>query len=252
MREGMDKFQELLRDMRNSFLAEVPDRCEQIEALLLDLESRPDDRDSFNELYRTVHSLKGSGGTHGLVVITHVCHQLENILARFDAGGLDGEAISLALHHVDLLRQVARRAQDEEDDFADIHAALADLQPKTQQARRSILIAESSAMMAKLCQKALAGDQVQLTLVRDGLSALQELTRDRYDLLVLGRELAQLNGIAVVAALRMANSSNSQLPVIMLSSSHANIPAHVHIDQIIARDKQLADKLTSLSAQLFR
>ena len=252
MSKGMDKFQQLLREMRNGFLAEVPERCDHIEELLLALEAAPADRESFNALYRNVHSLKGSGGTHGLAVISHVCHQLENILARFDGSGLDDEAISMALAHVDLLRRVAERAHNEEDEFADIHSALADFQPKPQQARRSVLIAESSAMMAKLCQKALAGEQVQLTLVRDGLAALQELSRDRYDLLVLGRELAQLNGIAVVAALRMANIGNSQLPVIMLTSSRTDISAHVHIDQLIARDNQLADKLATLSASFFQ
>ena len=250
MSEGMDKFQQLLREMRNGFLAEVPERCEHIEELLLALEARLDDRETFNELYRNVHSLKGSGGTHGLVVISNICHQLENILARFDDGGLDGEAISLALAHVDLLRRVAERAHDEEDDFADIHSALADFQPKTQQARRSVLIAESSAMMAKLCQKALAGEQVKLTLVQDGLSALQHLTRERYDLLVLGRELAQLNGIAVVAALRAANGSNSQLPVILLTSNQDDLPTYIHIDQVIARDNQLASRLSSASASI--
>lgn len=248
MNDGMDKFQQLLREMRNGFLAEVPDRCDQIEALLLALEARLDDRESFNELYRNVHSLKGSGGTHGLVVITNICHQLENILARFDDGGLDGEAISLALNHVDLLRRVAARAHDEEDDFADIHGALAELQPRTKPTRRSVLIAESSAMMAKLCQKALAGEQVQLTLVQDGLSALEHLTRDRYDLLVLGRELAQLNGIAVVAALRTSNGSNSQMPVILLTSNQEDLPAYIHIDQVIARDNRLASRLNSASA----
>ena len=248
MSDGMDKFQQLLREMRNSFLAEVPERCDQIEALLLALEARLDDRESFNELYRNVHSLKGSGGTHGLVVISNICHQLENILARFDDGGLDGEAISLALNHVDLLRRVAERAHDDEDDLADIHATLAEMQPQRLQAQRSVLIAESSAMMAKLCKKALAGEQVQLTWVQDGLSALQHLTRDRYDLLVLGRELAQLNGIAVVAALRAANGSNSQIPVILLTSNQAGLPDYLHIDQVVPRDKQLASRLASVSA----
>ena len=248
MSDGMDKFQQLLREMRNSFLAEIPERCDQIEALLLALEARLDDRESFNELYRNVHSLKGSGGTHGLVVITNICHQLENILARFDDGGLDGEAISLALNHVDLLRRVTERAHHEDDDFADIDGALAELQPRTKQTRRSVLIAESSAMMAKLCRKALAGEQVQLTLVQDGLSALQLLTRDRYDLLVLGRELAQLNGVAVVAALRASNGSNSQMPVILLTSNQAGLPEYLPIDQVIPRDNELATRLASVLA----
>jgi chemotaxis protein histidine kinase CheA len=252
MSDGMEQFQQLLREMRNGFLAEMPERCDQIEEGLLALEASPGDRETFNELYRNVHSLKGSGGTHGLVVISHICHQLENILAQFSDSALADEATSHALAHVDLLRGVAERAHNEDEDFSNIYAELSEYQPKTQKANRTILIAESSAMMAKLCQKALAGHQAHVTLVQDGLTALEHLTRDHYDLLVLGKELAQLNGIAVVAALRLANHRNSQLPVVLLTSNLTDIPSHVRIDQVVARDKQLASTLTSLSAALLK
>lgn len=251
MSSAMEQFQQLLHEMRNSFLAEMPERCDQIEKGLLVLEKTPCDRETFNDLYRHVHSLKGSGGTHGLLVISHICHQLENILAHYNDAGFVDEMISLALVHVDLLRRVAERAYNE-DDFADIYAELSECKPKKQKASRSILVAESSAMMANLCQKALAGPQVSVTLVQDGLTALTHLTRDHFDLLVLGKELAQLNGIAVVAALRVANHRNSRLPVILLTSNQADIPNYLHIDQVVARDKQLASALAHLSGELLK
>lgn len=250
MSDGIDAFRHLLREMRNSFVAELPERCERIEKDLLDLEARPNSRETFNELYRNVHSLKGSGGTHGLVVITNICHQLENILAQFDDAGLQEEAVSMALAHVDLLNQVAERAHDENEPYADIQNALADLQPKLQQGRHSVLIAESSAMMAKLCQKALAREGIQLTLVKDGITALQHLTRDHYDLLVLGRELAQLNGAAVVAALQTTSSRNSQMPVILITSNQTDLPSYIRIDRVVERDNQLATRLSSAFASL--
>lgn len=251
MSEAMEQFQQLLHEMRNGFLAEMPERCDQIEQGLLVLEASPGDREAFNDLYRHIHSLKGSGGTHGLVVISHICHQLENILANYNDADLPGDMFSQALVHVDLLRRVAERARNE-DDFTDIYAELSECQPKLQKTSRSILVAESSAMMANLCQKVLAGQQVHVTLVRDGLTALAHLTRDRYDLLVLGKELAQLNGIAVVAALRVANHRNSQLPVVLLTSNQVDIPSHVYIDQIVERDKELASALARITTELLK
>jgi chemotaxis protein histidine kinase CheA len=85
MTANMDAFQALLASMREAFLDELPERCGHFDALILSLETSPDDREAFNELYRGVHSLKGSGGTHGLSIITTICHQLENLLSETEA-----------------------------------------------------------------------------------------------------------------------------------------------------------------------
>jgi len=76
MTTNMEAFQALLEGMRADFLAELPERCDSFDESILALEKSPDDREAFNELYRGVHSLKGSGGTHGLSIITTLCHQL--------------------------------------------------------------------------------------------------------------------------------------------------------------------------------
>lgn len=116
--------QKLLRAMRADFIADVSERCDQIEKLVLALEVHPDDRRIFNELNRHIHSLKGSGGTHGIAIMSHICHQLENVLAEFNNAGLSGKTIPRALAHVDLLRRVSGRAGNDQDDFADIYAEL--------------------------------------------------------------------------------------------------------------------------------
>ena len=65
----LNKAQRLLRELRISFLIDMPDRLDEIESLVLNLEQ--DQRSSqttgpvYDELYGNLHSIKGSAGTHG-------------------------------------------------------------------------------------------------------------------------------------------------------------------------------------------
>lgn len=123
--KNKDSFQALLANMRAEFLDEFPERCGHLEDLVLSLEKSPANHETFNELYRKVHSLKGSGGTHGLNIVTTVCHQLETRLTDAAAKQAFGKAfVSAALAYVDMLRKVQRQALLEAQDFSGIEAEL--------------------------------------------------------------------------------------------------------------------------------
>jgi len=112
MNTNMDAFQALLAGMPREFSGELPERCDRCDDLILTLEISPNDREAFNELYRSVHSLKVRARTHGLSIITTLCHQLENLISETDARRGFGEVFATrALAYVDLLRQVERVAR---------------------------------------------------------------------------------------------------------------------------------------------
>jgi chemotaxis protein histidine kinase CheA len=242
----METFQILLKEMRESFLSELSERCDSCDALILALEKTPDDREAFNELYRRVHSLKGSGGTHGLAIITTLCHQLENLLSETDARQGFGPAFATrALAYVDLLRQVGQAARDDNPDYSAIEAELEILRQLTLQRRKAGLIAESSLVMAGLYQKALENLPLQLTVVDDGLAALARLLQEPFDFVIVGGELKELNGMAVMAALRAARGRNQNIPAILVSSKRDAIPEYARFSAALSRDQKLAENLLS-------
>ena len=246
MTANMDAFQALLKGMREDFLAELPERCDSCDELILTLEKSPGDRDAFNELYRGVHSLKGSGGTHGLSIITSLCHQLENLLSDADAQeDFNAPFASRALAYVDLLRQVEVVAKQDKPDYSTIEAELEALRQLTLQRRKAGLIAESSTAMAGLYQKALEALPLQLTVVGDGMTALARLLHEPYDFVIVGRELKELNGIALMAAVRSAQSPNPNIPAILVSSKSDAIPDHVRFSATLSRDQKLAGNLVA-------
>ncbi len=237
-------FQYLLQGMRERFLDELGERCDEFDNLILSLERNPANREAFDELYRGVHSLKGSGGTHGLPILTSICHQLENLLTEANGGDGFSEAVaSQALAYVDLLRRAEGPGREENPDYSVVEAGLERLRLATLESRHAVLIAETSAMMTRICQKALDNLPVRVNLVDNGLAALERLLHEPFDLLIVGRELKELNGPAVLAALRASQARNRNITAILLTSNREDIPAFSRVDHILARDQKLAANL---------
>jgi CheY-like chemotaxis protein len=88
-------------------------------------------------------------------------------------------------------------------------------------------------------------------MLKSGLEALQRLLHAPFDLLVISRELPDLNALAVIAALREARCRNSEIPVILVSSNAATVPQHLAVHTIVRRNVHLMPELTRhISEQL--
>ncbi|MBI3902953.1 MAG: Hpt domain-containing protein [Nitrosomonadales bacterium] len=243
MSTSMEEFQYLLQGMRSSFLDDLQEHCDQFDNLLLALEKKPDDRALFDELFRGVHNLKGSGGTHDVHIITSICHQLENCLADMVAKSEFSRALERALKYVDLLRRVEAPGRMEKPDYSEVEAELERLRLSALQSRKSCLVAESSAMMSRVYRSVLTERAIRITMVSNGLEALSRLLHEPFDLAIIGRELPDLNGIAVISALRNSQCQNKNMPVVFVTSNSDNIPEHTHIDDVLIKDNRLSANL---------
>jgi chemotaxis protein histidine kinase CheA len=241
---NIEAFQHLLQGMRESFLDELPERCDRIEHLILAVEKAPTNRDAFDELYRNIHSLKGSGGTHAVGVITAICHQLETFLTEVANEKKLGEAFAnRALAYVDLIRKVDAPARSETPDYSAVEQGLETLRQSALQSRKAGLVAESSTMMVRIYEAALAPLPVQLSVVNNGLAALELLTREAFDFAIIGGELQNLNGAGVIAAIQASSGINHDLPFMLVTSKSDGIPAGVRPKTVLARDQKLSQNL---------
>jgi len=239
-------FQALLEGMRADFLAELSERCDSFEACVLALEKDPADREAFNALYRGGHSLKGAGGTHGLPVVTGICHQLENLLSEADADQSWAAVFAdRALALVDLVRDVEPVSRQPTPDYSAIEARLDVQRRLTLRRRKAVMIAESSKMMAALYQNVLQALPMQFSVEDDGLIALERLLSEPFDLLITGRELKTLNGIALMTALRVSQGDNREIPALLITSNRDVVPAHAQVSAVIHREHDLSARLFS-------
>lgn len=82
---------------------------------------------------------------------------------------------------------------------------------------RSILIADDEPALLRLMEFVLVKQGYVLRLVANGEDALQEVARERPDLVILDIMMPKLDGYAVAERLR-AEESTQNLPIILLSA----------------------------------
>ena len=235
------EFDVLLAEMQADFLDELPERCDRIEQGVMALERQ--EADAFNELYRQVHSLKGTGGMFGVPVITTICHQFETFVSE-TRERFDRQASSTSLAYVDLLRKTAKSTGRDAAGVATIEQALDRMRTSTLSGRASVLLVEPSEAMRKLYKEVFADEPVHLVTLGRGLEALERMLHEPFDLLVASRELPDLNAIALMAAVRESGCRNKDIPVILVSSNPAPVPRHLGIRAMVRRDPKLVSTLS--------
>lgn len=94
--EEQDTDQSLLAD----FIAETGEHLEETEHNLLELEKQPEDLDLLNEIFRSVHTIKGSSEYLGMVRIAELAHRLESLLDKLRHGerSVDNSIIDLLMN----------------------------------------------------------------------------------------------------------------------------------------------------------
>ena len=144
-----------------SFREETEECLEQMEQLLLALETHPEDRELISSLFRAAHTIKGNASLLEFNDLARSLHNLEDLLDVFRSQGvvLSQELINILLQSVDAFRQMAHKAVDGEDSVLPAHeklfARLAELAAEFKK-NESITNPEASAATLYLFNKCFA------------------------------------------------------------------------------------------------
>ena len=233
----------LLEQIRDSYLVEMPAKCDAIEHLVLALSS--DFAASYGELYGLVHSMKGSAGTHGLAMVSAICHELEDQLAKLrDDRAIESAEVNMMLRLVDLIRRARGVALKDKADYSEAERELEAIRKESLNDLYPVLLVESSGYVRMLCKEALASLPVELTIEEDGIQALQRLLSKRFVCVIAANEIQTLNGMAVISAIRASESRNKHIKTILLTSrENLRDGKHLQLDYVINRNASLGDNL---------
>jgi two-component system chemotaxis sensor kinase CheA len=117
-------------DLLSDFLTETHEGLSAVDEALLRLERAPDDAPTLAEVFRQVHTIKGTCGFLGLSRLEKVAHAAETILGLYRDGSLKvtPEGITLIFAAVDAIRKIVvgleQHGQEPDGDDAPVIAAL--------------------------------------------------------------------------------------------------------------------------------
>jgi len=113
----------LIESNRNAFKEEAYELLSELEASLLELEEKPDDKELIGRVFRAMHTIKGSGAMFGFERISRFTHEVETVydLVRNEKMSVTRELVDLTLAARDIIRCLLDAS--DEDDASDINHA---------------------------------------------------------------------------------------------------------------------------------
>ncbi|KAA8694755.1 Chemotaxis sensor histidine kinase CheA [Pseudomonas caricapapayae] len=105
--------EEILQD----FLVEAGEILEQLSEQLVELESRPDDADLLNAIFRGFHTVKGGAGFLQLHELVECCHIAENVfdILRKGERRVDSELMDVVLEALDTVNSMFGQVRERTD-----------------------------------------------------------------------------------------------------------------------------------------
>ncbi len=110
----MSEENDYMEEGRQAFTEEATELLEQSESILLRLEDEPDNDELVNDLFRAVHTIKGSAGIFGFDDVVSFTHVAESVMGRLRDKelGLNDELMSLLLDSRDQINDLVRQVID--------------------------------------------------------------------------------------------------------------------------------------------
>ncbi len=103
-------------DLLRDFLTETVEGLSMLDQELVKLEKSPNDPELLANIFRTVHTIKGTCGFLGLPRLESVAHSGENLLGKFRDGDIEvtPEAVTLILEAFDVIKMIVSTIEETE------------------------------------------------------------------------------------------------------------------------------------------
>ena len=107
-------------DLLNEFLTETFESIEVVDVELVELEKDPNNKSVLDNIFRLVHTIKGTCGFLGLPRLEAVAHSGENVLGKFRDGEMEvtPEAVTLILSALDRIKEILEGLEQTQEEPA--------------------------------------------------------------------------------------------------------------------------------------
>lgn len=105
-----------IEEITAEFIAEAEETLDSVDPLFVELEAKGQDKEILNQLFRSVHTIKGAAGFLGFQSMVDVAHNAESIMKRLRDGemAITPRLIDVILKSVDMLRLLLKHIRDKD------------------------------------------------------------------------------------------------------------------------------------------
>ncbi len=111
----------MLEQFKQKYLDEVNDLLNDLEGAMLELEKNPSSLEVVNEVFRVMHTIKGTSGMYDFKTVEKVTHNVESIYGKIRDNHLpvSKEVSAITLECIDLLRKLLNQPGDGDDSLVE-------------------------------------------------------------------------------------------------------------------------------------
>ncbi len=138
-----DEFEEIIAE----FITESEESLDTIDPLFVELEARGEDKEIINEIFRSMHTIKGAAGFLGFQQIVDVAHRSESILKKLREGeiALSTPLMNAVLKSVDMIRLLLQHIKLKDGVTEETSPLLLELENALNNARTGVVPPDESA-----------------------------------------------------------------------------------------------------------
>ncbi len=119
-----------MEEIINEFITEAEESLDRIEPLFVELEQKGEDNDLINDIFRSMHTIKGAAGFLGYQSVVDVAHSSENIMKKLRDGefALSRELMDVILKSIDMLRMLLDHIKEKDSIEEDVSPLVHELE----------------------------------------------------------------------------------------------------------------------------
>ncbi|MAE58132.1 MAG: hypothetical protein CME69_04585 [Halobacteriovorax sp.] len=244
-------------ELRKDFLYHAEDLTLKLNSIISNQDL---DKETFKEVFRIVHSLKGGAASHEFTNLSTICHHFEDFLTLKLVDDLqNNEHYETCLKFTDILEEVIKKKiKGEEILFSKYIEQISYLnlpEAETSQGfKGQILVVDNTKTIGSIVKKSLEDTGYACTLTKNGLVAFNKLVTKKFDALISSINLSPFDGISLVTALRSTNNINADIPTLVISASKnivERFPKDYRPNKVVVKDEQFIENLNHSLEDLF-
>ena len=208
-----------IENLKEDYLLALDEEIKTIETELVQLEKLSPVNFSTNlyDVFRKVHSFKGSAGSYEFYMLATIFHRLEDHISYQMQIEKEDGFIDLCFKYIDTAKNCIIDYQNGAQGLEKYTTIIDGINVQDKYTAGKMLLIEPSLSIRKIFQKAAEDNKLELTILNNGATALNRIIHESYDLIVASAAIEILDGESLLKGLKVMKTINQKTPMLLIS-----------------------------------